>query len=410
MTAGITRARLLAAAGAIAGGGALATLFTPGETERPRGQGLPAGQHAWDAVLVRDQHGNAVAPRFHSLAMLRVATGAGPAEARRLEQALRVLEAAFAYGPGGLLTALGWSHSYFEDVLGTASPVPGATPLSPIEDPALERHHACLHLACDDEQRLSRIERALFRGAPLDEAPGASLDLAGVLELVEVRRGFVGTGLPRAHRGVVGIPADAPVPAESPLFMGFRSGFARNQAPEERVTIDEGPFAGGTTMHVSRIELSLDDWYGVLDEQERVARMFAPQVSVADVGRFTDDAPSHPDQLDEAARRYGVVGHAQAAATARETERPVIIRRDFDSVDGGRSLVHFVAVQRSIDDFVRTRKAMNAARASTLNPSVGPQINNGINEWMNVTARANFVVPPRHLRSFPSMPGAESRA
>ena len=230
MTTGITRARLLAAAGAIAGGGALATLFTPGEAERPRSGRLPGGQHAWDAVLARDEHGNAVAPRFHSVAMLRVADGAGPAAARRLEQALGALERAFPYGPGGLLTALGWGAAYFEDVLGVASPVPHATVLSPIEDPALERHHACLHLACDDEQRLSRIERALFRGAPLDEAPGVSLHLDGALDLVEVRRGFVGTGLPRAHRGVVGVPADAPVPGDSPPFRGFRSGVARHRA------------------------------------------------------------------------------------------------------------------------------------------------------------------------------------
>lgn len=406
MSPGLTRRGLLAAAGTLAGGGALSGLLRGTGEPAPVPVVLPAGQHAWEAVLRRDGHGNAVAPLFHSLTMLRVADGAGPAAARRLEAALDTVERSVRHGPDGLLVLLAWGPAYFEDVLGVASPVPHPRALSPIEAPVLERTHACLHLACDDEQRLSRAEQALLEGAPLADAP-AAVDLRGVLDVVEVRRGFVGAGLPAAHRGVVGVRADAPVPADSPLFMGFRSGFARNQASEERVTIADGPFAGGTTMHVSRIELSLDDWYDALDEQERVARMFAPQVSSADVAAFTDDAPSHPELLDQAARRYGVVGHAQAAAQARERERPLIIRRDFDSVDGGRALVHFVALQRTIDDFVATRQAMNAARASALNPSVGPQINNGINEWMNVAARANFVVPPRRLRSFPLLPGTE---
>jgi hypothetical protein len=214
--------------------------------------------------------------------------------------------------------------------------------------------------------------------------------------------------LPKAHRGVVGVPADAPLAQAAPLFMGFKSGFTRNQASEERVTIRRGALAGGTTMHVSRIELSLDDWFGVLDERERVARMFAPQVTPGEVDRFRDDAPSKPDEIDEAARRYGVVGHAQASAGARRGGRPVILRRDFDSIDGGRAQVHFVSLQREIADFVRTRRAMNAAHASVLNPGIGPQINNGINEWMSVAARTNFAVPPRRSRALPFLPGAET--
>jgi hypothetical protein len=160
-------------------------------------------------------------------------------------------------------------------------------------------------------------------------------------------------------------------------------------------------------MHLSRIALSLDDWYGLLDDDERAARMFAPQLRHADVQRFRTDAPSLPRRIDEAAKRYGVVGHAQAAAGARRRGRPVILRRDFDSDDGGRAQVHFVSLQRSIGDFERTRAAMNAGHATTLNSAVGPQINNGIAEWINVEARANFVVPPRALRSFPLLPGTE---
>lgn len=409
MTARTTRRGLLAAGGAFAGGLLAGRGLTFGQRGGvalgPAPSGRPAAQHRWEVGLRRDADGNAVAARFQSLVLLHVAGRPAATDARRLEAVLRVLERSFPWSADGLLFALAWGPSYFEDVLGIASPVEKPRPLSDLEDPALERHHACLHLACDDERRLSRVEQALLTGARLHEADG-STDLRRVFEVAGVRRGFVGEGLPRGHRGVVGVPAGAPIPPESPLFMGFRSGFRRNQASEAQVTIGSGPFAGGTTMHLSRIELSLDDWYGVLDERERVARMFAPQVTPGEVARFTDDAPSHPELLDQAARKHGVVGHAQAAARARRDGAPLILRRDFDSVDGGRGLVHFVALQRSIADFVRTREAMNAARAIALNPSVGPQINNGINEWMQVTARANFVVPPRRLRSFPLLPAA----
>ena len=70
--------------------------------------------------------------------------------------------------------------------------------------------------------------------------------------------------------------------------MGFKSGFTKNQATEDDVTIADGPFAGGTTMQVSYMRLRLDSWYQVLNERERVARMYAPQVTPAQVARFTD--------------------------------------------------------------------------------------------------------------------------
>ncbi len=76
--------------------------------------------------------------------------------------------------------------------------------------------------------------------------------------------------------------------------MGFKSSLRRNQATEEYVTIAEGPFAGGTTMQVSYMRLRLDSWYGQLDERERVALMYAPQVTPEQVSRFTTDAASDP--------------------------------------------------------------------------------------------------------------------
>lgn len=64
-------------------------------------------------------------------------------------------------------------------------------------------------------------------------------------------------------------------------------------------------------------------------------------------------------------------------------------------------------LQREIADFVATRQAMNAARAPFQNASIDARVNNGIKEFIFVTHRANFVVPPRSQRSFPLLPGRD---
>ncbi|MGH3026126.1 MAG: DUF7405 family protein, partial [Gaiellaceae bacterium] len=89
------------------------------------------------------------------------------------------------------------------------------------------------------------------------------------------------------------------------------------------------------------------------------------------------------------------------SARARRNGRPIILRRDFDTVDGGEAGLHFVCLQRTIQDLVTTRKAMNAAQATYLNPTITATDNNGINEFMFVLNRANYLIPPRRIRSFP---------
>jgi hypothetical protein len=401
----LTRRRLLAAAAGLAlGGGAaveLDRLLDPGSSPVALGAeppALPERQHAWEASLAVDAHGNAVAPLHDRLLLFDVNGRPTNEGAARLEASLRSLERRFAWGHQGLLFTIGWGPAYFATI-GRASPVPEPKALSSFELPTLDRYAACLHLAADDPSRLEAVARALTAGAALPGADGP-LDLRPVLRLRETRSGFAGRGLPARHQAVGGIPPDRPVPPASPLFMGFKSGYRRNQASEDDVTIVSGPFAGGTTMHVSRMRLRLDSWYA-LGGQERVARMFAPQVTARDVERFTTDAPSHPGQMDEAAGRYGVVGHSQTSARARRDGRPVILRRDFDTVDGGEAGLHFVCLQRTVQDFVDTRQAMNAARASYANPVITATDNNGINEFIFVLNRANYVLPPRRERAFP---------
>ncbi|MBV9536040.1 MAG: hypothetical protein JO321_11585 [Solirubrobacterales bacterium] len=413
--AGLTRRRFLIGASAVAAGGAAIGVGL----ERALGQngkslpavalpapapGLPGSQHAWGATLSADRYGNTIAPRFDRLLLFDVNGNPTPGYARVLEAALRTLERAFPWSPSGLLFTAGWSPDYFERVLRVSSPIPRARRLSDFELPTIDTYDLCLHFASNDEQRLAAVEAALIHGAPL---PGASghLDISRVLTWRETRTGFTGAGLPAARQHVGGIPAGDPVPRSAPLFMGFKSNLKRNQASEDAVTIAAGPFAGGTTMHVSYMRLRLDSWYRNLSDRERVARMYAPQVTPREAAHFTTDAKSDPNLLDQAITRYGVVGHAQTSARARRAGKPLILRRDFNTVDSGQAGLHFVALQRAIEDFVTTRTAMNAASAQLRNPAITGTVNNGINEFMFVLKRANYILPPRSDRSFPLLPG-----
>ena len=100
-----------------------------------------------------------------------------------------------------------------------------------------------------------------------------------------------------------------------------------------------------------------------------------------------------------------MIGHAQTSARARRNGNPIILRRDFDTTDGGLVGLHFVSLQRTIADFVATRTAMNAASAQLRNPSITDTVNNGINEFIFVTKRGNYLLPARAERSFPLLPG-----
>jgi len=375
----------------------------------PQPAGLPARQHAWEAYLAADLAGNRIPPLFDRLLFFDVSGIPTAGYARLLEAALRTLERLYPWLPSGLLFTAAWGPRYFTDVLHVPSPVPAPAPLSGFEQPTLDDYHLCLHIASDDESRLAAVEAALTRGTPL---PGTSLagavDVSSVLRWRQTRTGFVGTGLPAERQDVNGIPGGRPVPGDSPLFMGFRSGLRRNQATEDDVTIADGPFAGGTTMHVSYMRLRLGTWYGQLSQRERVARMYAPQVTPEQAAGFTADAESDPDLLGQAITRYGVIGHAQTSARARRGGRPVILRRDFDTTDGGLAGLHFVSLHRTVEDFVATRTAMNAAGAQLQNPSITDTVNNGINEFIFVLRRGNYVLPSRAQRSFPLLPGREA--
>ena len=107
------------------------------------------------------------------------------------------------------------------------------------------------------------------------------------------------------------------------------------------------------------------------------------------------------ENVDRDARTEGVVGHAEKAARARDAKGPRLLRRDFNTVDHDRPGVHFLAHQRTVDDFVRTREAM--AGEDLAGGGVGQRLNNGILQYIFVRRRGNYLVPPRDKRALPGV-------
>lgn len=426
-TRGISRRAFVKSAVAIGGASALAACMDrEGKVDVPNGpedlSTLPARQHAWNEFLTEDDHGNVVAPRHHVLLFLNYAGDGEPTAADReqVESAFQSLERAYQRGTGGdgsadavdgLLFAVGYSPAYFqryEESLPDSVDLQEPRALAPIEDPELDEQDAVVQLSSDHAQIVLAAEQALL--GEKEELNGVEMQasLSGVFERDDRRTGFVGNGLPAENQDVAGIPDGDHVPEDSPLYMGFKSGFKKNQAREESVTIGDGPFANGATMHVSKIRLNLQQWYQQDDRYQRVAKMFCPVHAEAEsvegtgenLGDDTGMTDECVDDIEDHAREYGVVGHSQKSARARKNDEPLIIRRDFDSTDGGSAGLHFVAVQRTISDFVDTREAMNGTDLAE-DSALGRRNNNGILQYMNVERRGNFLLPPREQRALP---------
>ena len=412
---GISRREFAKSAVAIGGASALAACLERGGGSVPTGTSdpadLPERQHAWDDVLATDDAGNPRMPHHHVLLLLDYAGDDTPSEAHRntVDSAMTTLERAYEWSNEGLLHTLAYGPTYFDQFgsgpAGVELPEPEA--LAPFEDPEPDTPDALLHLASDDERVVLEAEEALTgaRDTVNDRAMDASFE--GVFAVATRRTGFVGAGLPAENQDVDGIPDSEPVPDDAPLFMGFKSGFKGNQASEERITIGEGPFAKGTTGHLSFIRLQLQQWYEQDSREQRVSKMFCPahaangRVEGTGENLGTDSAMDEcPEDVVESGRREGVVGHSQKLTRARTDDSPRILRRDFDSTDGGEAGLHFLSLQRSIEDFVETRKSMNGTDVSE-NSAVGQRVNNGILQYMRVERRGNYLLPPRSLRALP---------
>ncbi|MBV0923629.1 Tat pathway signal protein [Halomicroarcula limicola] len=413
---GISRREFAKSAVAIGGTAALAACLDRGAPDVPEGTddpgGLPARQHAWNASLATDDAGNPRMPHHHVLLLLDYEGDGAPTDGdrRQVEEALTGLERAYEWSNEGLLFTLGYTPSYFERFesgpTGVELPAPKA--LAPFEDPAFDTPDALLHLASDHESVVLAAEEALKGNRETVNDREVSATFSGVFTESDRRTGFVGPGLPADNQDVEGIPDSDPVPEESPLFMGFKSGFKGNQASEDRVSVDSGPFANGATEHLSFIRLHLQQWYEQDSREQRVSKMFCPahadEDRVEGVGENlgTDSGMDEcPEDVVESSRREGVAGHSQKMTRVREDDSPLILRRDFDSTDGGEAGLHFLSLQRSIADFVNTRESMNGTDVAE-NSAVGQRVNNGILQYMTVERRGNYLLPPRDLRALPS--------
>lgn len=422
---GPTRRDVLKAAVAAGGAAGLsACLDVGGESDAPQGPTdlttLPERQYAWSEYVRQDEHGNEQLPRHQLLLYLTLTRDGAPTAADReqVAAAFDSLSRAYAWDHEGLLWSAAYSPAYFgryDEPLHESVDCPPPHALSAFEQPEFDEQDVLVHLASDNPDVVLRAEQALL--GERDGANGvqfeASLDgVAGFAdESADRRTGFVGTGMPAERQeNLEGIPEDGPVPDASPLFMGFAAGFTQNQATEDYVAISEGPFAEGTTKHVSNLRQRLEDWYGEQRFEERVMEMFSPKHAterwVEGVGTNLGDASRVDETLDDIeaqASEYGRVGHAQKAARANRDEEGNVrlLRRHFESTDDGVASLHFPSLQHRMSEFDAVRAAMNGADLTGVTPAVRQRVNNGILEYVFVVRRGNWVVPPRSRRALP---------
>ncbi|AHG00509.1 Tat pathway signal protein [Halostagnicola larsenii XH-48] len=426
---GLSRRDYLRAAVAVGGASAIsACLDERGEVDVPSGtddpDSLPVRQHAWNEFLETDDDGNVRPPEHHALVALSLAVnpanrsdsessadrsdGESWAEATEtVEESLRTLERAYEWSNDGLLFTIGYTPSYFsrfDEERPASVDLPEPEPLTDREDPAFDEFDGLIHLASDHPEVVLRAEEALFGDLETVNDEPVDTDLTGVFDRLEERRrtGFVGAGLPAEHTDVDGVPDS--VPEEAPFFMGFRSGFQESQATEDRVTIQDGPFARGATQQLSSLDIQLDVWFEQENHAQRVMKTFSPghdEDAVGVVGEALETSNGLTDEriasTEDDAQNPGVVGHAQKAARAREDGEPIILRRDFNTVDGDSPGLHFLSLQRGMSDFRAVRDAMTGADLD-----VGIIQNNGILGYIFVDRRGNYLLPPRSRRSLPT--------
>jgi len=375
----------------------------------------PDRQHAWNDVLGRDEDGNVRPPAHHVFLALELTATPGPDARQGFETALAELDRALAWGPEGLLFTVGYTPAYFDRFdasLPAGLDLPAPTTLTELETPEtveFDTQDALLHLASDDPAVVLAAEEALLGNRETLNGREIEASLDGIAGRSGRRTGFVGPGLPAEKQDdaeIRGLP-DREITEEAPFWMGYRSGFAESQATEARVTLESGPFAGGTTQHLESLRLQLGTWWDQDSHFDRVSQLFSPDhAEEGRVGVFGERLETSTGALEVADQTAadavdpGVVGHAQKAARAREDGEPPLLRRDVNTADGDYPGVHFLALQDGIGTYERVRQAM-AGQDLAEAGAVGTRENNGILQYITVVSRGNYLLPPRRHRALP---------
>ena len=356
---------------------------------------------------------------------------------RRLEAALAAVESAYPYSPAGVFALVAYGLPYFRThiapqvfdahlprtVDGTNAPVLVDAVRFASDPPGalLESNDILFHFRSDHLETLRDVQRALFqRSGKLAGRTAPAADVSDLFHVTSVRTGFVGAGLPRQMALNAKFAYADQIPETSPLFMGFTSTQRLGQATEETVSFDgkRDPrldrlttarpgdyFAGGTILHISHLFEDLDAWYR-FSYTDRFNRMFNPTVAPVP-GRVTVNTVwLNPSPIEPDASAHAVIGHNEAIQLgSRSPEGQALqLRVDFntlDAIDGAQTSpgVHFLAFVPTAQIFHASRQAMDAvdiAHRHRLDPHA-----NGINAFLTVTRRQNFLVPPRPHRAFP---------
>lgn len=455
-TTRLSRRRVLQIAGTGAAAAALygGLALLPGPTRRdvaPPPGGYPRGQYQVHDYGVRvrvdpDSGVDVIIPPVWNLVITaNLARTPGTLERRRLEAALRAVEAAYAYAPSGVFPLVAYGLPYFRahvpgDVFNDHLPVMTGADAAPVAHPTgppalldamrfasdppttlLEANEVAFHFRSDVLSYLRDVHAALFgRSGTLAGQPAPAADLSDLFSVTSVRTGFVGAGLPRRLARAARLAVADAIPEAAPLFMGFTSTQRLGQASEEAVSFDGKRdallqpltsarpgdyFAGGTTMHLSHLIEDLDRWYALTYDQ-RAARMFH-RYAVAPPGRVVVQTIwLNPNTAADDARTDLVIGHNEAVQRgSRSREGQALqLRVDFNTMDaldasGPTPGVHFLAFTPGSSIFHQSRQAMDAADL-TGRYDVAPAAN-GINAFIRATRRQNFLVPPRAHRAFP---------
>jgi len=440
----------------VAGGaGALAAAGVYGLVDRFTGAPqrthriLPSEQHALGRLeTVVDNGVEVVVPPLHHevvTAVLRVdETSAALREAKvKLEEVLSRGDDRYGPAPPGLSISVGWGLPYFQRYVPEAarerlpvdvraSKAAGRRVLALVDairfpsDPEsliLEQNHVAFFFRSDSRDHISSVSTEIFD------------QVAGVLELTSIRRGFMGGGfhggrsLPKRMALAAGVPGAELIPDTAELFLGFTSTQKAGLGPPGIANFEtlpgytdqwpDGYFLGGTAMHLSHIFEDIEAWYLNFDFSERVSTTFRPGLEVPE---GTQTVPQDRDHVDNSSgiQPASRLARDVVAHDGRHFPKGTAVpqRADFNTLDNpffwsGRPDVdgqvnepaaglHFVVFTPTADDFHRTRLAMDGILPDGSSVPIDPRSREqGFNSILRTTHRQNFLVPPRRHRAFP---------